>query len=297
MDKIKLDFKNVSFCIIRCVLCIVLLASCGKDVHKDESGIAVTLTNTTDPITDVTAWVFGTDNILIAQYEFSSSQEVASTVIKLPDGEYKVVAATNLKDAFSHSSTVGTTTLENLLLTINAPSSSPAHSHYGAGAAKMEQGRINRAEITLSRSMAEMEFTVNSVPSEVVSAELQVLNSSKGYYPAIQLLHRDVAAVDFGTTTPQSGKVIFKNRRLMPVVAMPTRADEDIKTSLQMIFVYENGGRLTFDVETPMLQNGGVYTPIIEYSVLRPGIVVEINDINGWIELPAIEGEILNPNR
>lgn len=83
----------------------------------------------------------------------------------------------------------------------------------------------------------------------------------------------------------------------MPVVAMPTRADEDIKTSLQMIFVYENGGRLTFDVETPMLQNGGVYTPIIEYSVLRPGIVVEINDINGWIELPAIEGEILNPNR
>ena len=276
---------------------ILFFTSCCKDSDSDcKKKIIVTLVSTEDPITDVTLWTFGADNTLKQIYEFTSLQDASITITHLPVGEYQIVAVTNTNDAFTHNSVIGTTTLSELLLTINNPSLSVAHSHYGATTVTMEQGRVSKAQIALRRTMAEMQFTIKDIPSEVVSAQLYVLNSSIGYYPGASRLHSDVATVDLGHITPQSGLLQFDNKRLMPTVSMPTKAAGDVKTILKLILHYDNGGELPFHVETPALQNGGVYTPVITYSQLRPGITTEINTINGWVELPPINGEILNPN-
>lgn len=282
--------------LIYLLIALISLASCTDDAHQSEQGLAVTLQQSGDAIHDVALWAFDAQGILAAEFYFETPQAVAKELISLADGSYTIVAASNIKKAFAHNAVVGKTQLNELLITINEASSSPIHSHYGVSQAILTAGIVTRVNLSLNRSMAQLQFTISNVPVEVVSARLQVLNSSIGYYPAINRLHPQSQAVDLGSIGVENGALTFADMNLMPVVPLNTRAeDTNLSTLMWLTLTYANGGVLSFALEAPALQNGGVYTPNINYSVLRPGAITLISSINGWIEQEAIHGEILNP--
>lgn len=277
------------------MLPILLFTSCDKSAHHEEEGIVISLTNTTDLIEDITIWAFGSDNLLKYHYDFSTAQEMALTPLKLAVDKYTIVASTNLTHGFSHNTEIGIS-LENLLISIDDASSSPQHVHFGTATATMNKESITSAKIGLSRTLAELQLTIRDVPSEVVSAQLRVLNSTKAYYPGTSILASDREVVDYGEEIPNENMLLFNNKRIMPVIATPTRGDDKVTTHIELLFKYNNGGEISFELEAPAIQNGGVYSPEIPYSILRPGNIILINEINGWIGMTPIEGEILNPN-
>lgn len=277
------------------VMCFVL-TSCSKDQHDNEQGLAVAFEiSDSDPLDAVTIWVFSSDNILKEEYRYSSAREQAANYLPLPAGEYSVVAVTNMTDAFECNAVKGSTTLDGLFVELKAPSASPPHIHYTKATATVKATGITVVAMPLSRVLAELQFTIKNIPPEVVRVEAQIANTTKGFFPGVGKLSTETQTTDLGMVTPVGGVISFPKMQLMPVVEYVTRADE-LQTHVRFTFHYDNGGSITFTAQTPAMQNGGVYTPEIEYALFRPGVTLQINAINGWVELPAINGEILYPN-
>lgn len=276
----------------------LLLTSCDNGTHPDEMGLAVEMVIPgTDAVTDVNVWIYGSDGKLVTTKHYPSSDALASDLIHIPAGKYTVVTATNLVAPFAIGETA---TLSALYATLTQPSASPAHAHFGAQGVDVKAGCITRATVKMSRVLAELQFTVEGVPSDVVSASVEVLNTAVGFFPGTAKLSSDWTAATIGTDiTPKNGNIDFPLTRLMPVVAMTTgrATDATESTLIRFTFHYNNGGTVVFETLTPIMVNGGIYTPKVEYSIFRPGIVVAITTINGWIELPPITGEILNPDK
>lgn len=280
-----------------CVLFAAGINSCSNDDLDTETGLVVALSILQqDAVNDITIWAFDAQGVLRQQYDYPTAKEAAATLIHIPEGKYTLVGATNLKESFTHNATAEITRIEELLITIRNASSSPAHAHYGVVTADVKATGITRATLSLNRCMAELSITIVNVPTEVVSAKLEVLNSSKGFYPAVSKLHPESAMVDLGEVRASDKKMKFPLKRLMPTVAAISRTESEPKAQLRLVVNYSDGNSLTFELETPAIQNGGEYTPQIEYSILRTGVVINITTINGWVELPPIYGEILKPD-
>lgn len=277
------------------ILALLLLTGCHQHDHKN-SGIAVALqSKVNDPINDIAIWAFNDQQKLAEEFYFKSPCELASTPLNLSPGSYNLVTVTNMGDAFAHNAQKEVSTLNDLLVIINDASSSPSHVHYGQNTVQVNNETCQRAIIDLNRAMAEMTFSISNVPSEVIGVEMWVVNSAKGGYPGIERLTAETERVSFGLTKPEQGKVQFATKQLMPTVAQ-SNVKSSPKAKLEFTMSYDNGVLLTFQAQTPSLNSGGIYAPDIEYSLFRPGITIEIDEINGWIELPPIDGDILYPN-
>lgn len=278
------------------VLALLSFTACHSDDFNADLGVAVALQiKVNDPVNDVAIWAFNDQQKLAEEFYFESPDELASTRLKLSAGNYTLVAITNMGDAFAHNAQKEVSTLDDLLVVINDPSSSPAHLHYGQNAIQVENESCQRSTIMLNRAMTEMTFSISNVPSEVTGVEMWVVNSAKGGYPGIEKLTTETERVSFGLMKPEQGKVQFTTKQLMPTVSsVNTRSSS--KANLEFTMNYDNGVSLTFQAQTPALNSGGIYAPVITYSLFRPGITIEIDEINGWIELPPIQDDILYPN-
>ena len=278
---------------------LVTMAGCRKNDGDPERGAVLTLTELkNDPVSDIRLWVYDNNGKLVNEYSYRSYTELADALLPLPAGEYTFVVATNIVEPFKvQKSTTATTDLENLYIKLNDASSSPAHAHYGVEKATIAADDVTRVPLRLNRVMAEMGFMIKNIPAEVVKATLQITNVAEGFYPGIGKLSAQTAVASLGEQTSQGGTLTFPAKRIMPVVTPAVRSGEtELKTLLQLTVTYTTGATLTFDLEAPATQNGGSYTPEIEYSILRQGITIEVDAINGWVELLPVNGEILNPN-
>lgn len=273
------------------------LSSCDKEVHNGERGLVIELSNPNkDAVTDLRVWLYDKQGKQVDDLHYTSYSDVAKSLLDYPAGDYTVVVATNIMEPFRvEKLSTEATDLENLFVKLTDPLASPAHAHYGTQKVTVKTTGTTLVAITLGRALAEMSLTLKNVPDEVLYATAVVTNCADGFYPGLGKLSANTTAVIMGEkTAPRNGVLTFPLMKLMPIIAPTTRADE-LKTFITLSIHYSNGGTLTFNIEAPVLQNGGSYTPEVEYSILRPGITIEINDINGWVGLPPITDEILNP--
>lgn len=276
----------------------VTIAGCNKESHDTECGAVPALTEQkNDAVNDIHLWVYDHNGKEMSQHSYSSYTEVAATLLPLPAGEYTFVVATNLTEPFKvQKGTAAATDLENLYVKLNGPSASPAHAHYAVQHTTVSAEGITRVPLAMNRVMTEMGFTIKNVPAEVVKATLQITNAAEGFYPGIRKLSPQTALVSLGEQYPADGVLSFPMKQIMPVIMPMNRSGEATpKTLLQLTLTYITGDTHIFDLEAPATQNGNTYMPEIEYSILRLGVTIEINAINGWVELPPISGEVLNP--
>lgn len=277
------------------------LTSCDKDAHEGENGLAVSLSMPNkDAVNDIRLWVYQSDGAPIDEYHYATASELSSTLLPLPAGDYVLISATNLVTPFSTNMAIGNGVrpYEGLTFRLDDASASPAHAHYGAQAVKVGGDGITHAEVAMSRILAELQFTVKGVPANVVKAEAKVVNTAKAFLPYSGQLIPYTDMADLGSTVPENGVISFPLKRLMPVVNEQARAGggESTKTLLQFTFYYADGSTVTCRAEAPAMENGGTYTPEVVFDIFRPGIIVTITEINGWIKGETTEGEILNPN-
>lgn len=280
--------------------CITILAltSCSKDSHEEKQGLAVSFTMPNDDaIDDIHLWIFNSNDVLEDEYSFKSAAAMASKLLPLAAGKHMIVAGINLTAPFSYSTTIGSTKIDELLVLLTDAKASPSHAHYGIQTVNVKDNGITQVEVNMTRVLAELQFSIHNVPAEVVSVEAEVLNCAKGFYPGTGKLTEETAQVDMGKQTPASGDVNFPLLRVMPVVTPVTgRAVEEAKTQIRFIFTFNDGKSTTVEVVAPIMQNGGSYTPEVEYETLQQDLIVDITGINGWGENPPIGGEILNSN-
>ena len=277
------------------LVCIAafLLASCHKDNHEDQQGLTVSLTIPgNDAVSDVHLWVFDSGKVLRYEYSFKSTAAMAGQLLPLPIGEYTIVAGTNLTAPFSYETIIGTTRMDELLIVLTDAKASPAHAHYGVQAVSLTDNTLTQAVVKMNRALAELQFSIRNVPAEVVSVEAEVLNCAKGFYPATGRFTEETAQVDMGKQTPMNGDVTFPLLRVMPVVEpTPMRAAKETKTHIRFIFTFSDGKSTEVEVIAPVMQNGGSYSPEVEYETLKDKVTVDITSIPDWVDDSMGSGE------
>lgn len=275
-----------------CLVCITILTltSCSKDSHEEKQGLAVSFTMPNDDaINDIHLWLFNSNNVLEVEYSFKSAAAIASKLLPLATGEHTVVAGINLTDPFSYSTTIGTTKMDELLVLLTDAKASPTHAHYGVQSIVIADNAVTQADIKMTRVLAELQFSIKNMPTEVVSVEAEVLNCAKGFYLATGKLTAETAQVDMGKQAPVNGDVNFPLLRVMPVVE-PTevRAAVEIKTHIHFIFTFSDGKSKEVEVIAPIMQNGGSYAPEVKYDTLKDKVTVDITSIQDWVNGPSM---------
>jgi len=284
------------------LVALAIFSSCDKNVH-DEAGVAVALEiPLTDKAGGIDIRVFNSKDTFTYIYKFATLQELSSSLLPLPPGEYTLVATVGTEDHFTTTETIDTTTLEELLSVMKVPKSSPSHAHYGIATKVLSVREAStNAIIKASRIFADLEISIIGLDDNIVKVEVIIHNIAKGFYPAVQKLTPECCSVHLGERVPTADSVNFPPHRLMPVVEMGEidyKADSEIKTVSEFIFHYkgENGEttKISFDATLPQMKSEGIYKPVIDFSVFREGITVDIS-INGWGDGSENEGEILDP--
>lgn len=294
--------RNSILYIIVCA--IAVFSSCDRNVHSDEHGVVVVLEMPTDDKAEgIDIRVFNSNSILTYIYNFATIEDVNSTLLPLPAGEYTLVTTVSTADHFAITEQIGKTTIDDLLFTMKVPDSSPTHAHYGVTEVTSVNEVYTNATIKANRIFSELEITLTGLDDDIVKVEIIIHNTAKGFYPAIQRLTQEYSSVYLGELVPTDNSVQFPLFRLMPVVAMSVRskADAEIKTVSEFIFhtKTETGEivEVSVDASLPEMENGGSYTAKVDFEVFRPGVEINITDINGWDDGSENNGEILNPKQ
>lgn len=293
--------KKKLLCMVLCVMTVMGFTACNND-DGDGRGLSVSMNLPEgDAAGDTRLWIYRSDGDLLEEYHYESFNLLAQQRYDLPTGEYVLIAANNLTEPFTATKSDaanGVKPYEALLFSLNDASASPAHAHYGVQKVSVNAGTLESTEVKMNRILAELQFTIKGVPSDVIRVEAKITNVAKSFLPYSGELLPLTDVADLGSETPQNGVISFSMKRVMPVVApAKSRADAEVKTQLQFTFHYIDNSTIEFTATAPIIENGGSYIPEVDYGIFRPGLEVTITDINGWIKGETSEGELLNPDR
>ena len=273
-----------------------LFTSCDKNVHKNEQGVVVTLKMPSNDTTkDIEIRVFNNDGILTNHYDFASARELGSTILPLVSGDYTIVATSNVSAHFTHSQQIGKTTLAELLLTMNEPYIAQSHSHYGVAEVRVVGETYTNVTVDANRIFAEVAVTMTNLDEDVIAVEMVVKNSAKGLYPAIHKLTNEYNSIHLGKVVAEGSSAKFHLLTVMPSVSMLPKSRAKSTTLAEFVFHYKNGDKVTMEATLPNMENGGTYTPELDFEIFREDVIINITEIIGWGDGEEHDGEILNP--
>ena len=286
--------NNIFLYIVICGLS--LLTACDKDDYKDEQGVVIELNMPSEDQTeDIDVRVFGSDGILANHYDFASGEELGSRLLPLSSGDYTIVATSNTNAHFSHSQQIGKTTLAELLLTMNEPYSAQSHSHYGVAEVAVVGERYTNVTVDANRIFAEVAVSMKNLHEDIVAVEMIIKNSAKGLYPAVHKLTNEYNSTHLGKISAEGNRVKFPVLTIMPSVSMLPKSRATSTTLTEFVFHYKNGDKVAMEATLPIMENGGTYTPELDFKIFKKDIIINITDIIGWGDGEDHEGEILNP--
>ena len=173
LEKMKAKRRfNIWLWVLLCVPC--LLASCDHDVHDGEGdgGLSVLLTWADEAdqgteVKDVKLWIFNADDgSLVEEKHYGSAQEVASQRFALPQGAYRILAATNLTEPFTiGEATRATLNMNQLMFGLSNPSASPDHGYYGVTDIVIEKSNVSYViKDAMHRMLAELTIIIEGAP-------------------------------------------------------------------------------------------------------------------------------------
>lgn len=286
-------------------VCLVV-ASCDKDVHNDETpgGLIVGLTwqDTDDANTHIDQlrlWIFDADNgTLVKESTFDDPMQLAYTRYRLDKGKYKVVVSANLLEPFALAGGDGTTlNYSDMLIELTQPSSSPKHAFWGVADVDIKDVNItNIAIVALGRVMAEVSITIDGVPEGAV-LNGKVLNATNGIYPChtneaqgYGVPTSGVVAVDLPSTQAQATTLATEVFRLMPTVSGQST------TRMSLTLSTPNGVVRQYSIKAPRMNIAGKYQIKLNYSEMQPYMYLAPVTISNWLEGWVYTGEVFDPD-
>lgn len=283
---------NIWLWVLLCVPC--LLASCEHNVHdgEDEGGLSVSLTWADEAdqgteVKDVKLWIFNADDgSLVEEKHYSSAKEVASQRFVLPEGSYRILAATNLTEPFTiGEQTMALTNWNNIQIGLTNPKDVNHNAYFGVSDVRIDNKEGNYVVQNPVKSvLAELTIIIENVPkgTEMSGKALDAAwclfptqKNSDGDYglPSIKPTEVEMPTILATESTLQSEVI-----RLMPTIQGSPASHVYLRLLLP------NGTLQEYDITTPAMKVGGKYELRLNYNQMQPKMNLEAT-INGWTNL------------
>ena len=214
-----------------------------------------------------------------------------------------------------------TTALPDTRVSLAEPSSSPAQAWYAMTHATVKEDEITVAEFRLQRLLSEISVIVSNVPTgaaitasveRVASDVLLTHRDGQGRYGVadredfltvtLGALTADATVPDgspVGTaasTVSDGSTVGTATLRHDDHTLMPTAGGQP-RCYLTLAVTTPEGTRLSYLADAPRMECGKAYVVELDYTKLRPYMLLSAFTINDWTEGWTISGEIINPDK
>lgn len=269
---------------------------------------------TTTTIDDIRFTVSGTGGTTVAN-RFNNTEAAADWLQQLPVGEYDLLVTADMDEAHGYvlenvgADTRSTTradeefhtALPDTRVSLAEPSSSPAQAWYAVTHATVKEDEITVAEFRLQRLLSELSVIVSNVPTgaaitasveRVASDVLLTHRDGQGRYGVAD--REDYMTVSLGALAadPADAATLRHDDHTL----MPTAGGQE-RCYLTLNVTTPEGTRLTYLADAPRMECGKVYVVELDYTKLRPYMLLTAFTINDWTEGWTISGEIINPDK
>ena len=267
---------------------------------------------TTTTINDIRFTVSGTGGTTVAN-RFNNTESAADWLQQLPVGEYDLLVTADMDEAHGYLlQNVGTdtrsmtradeafhTALPDTRVSLAEPSSSPAQSWYAVTHATVKEDEIAVAEFHLQRLLSEISVIVSNVPTgaaitasvECVARDVLLTHrDGQGRYGVAD--REDYITVSLGALAADpadAATLRHDDHTLMPTAGGQPRC------YLSLAVTTPDGTPLTYLADAPRMECGRTYVVELDYTKLRPYMLLEAFTINDWTDGWAITGEITDP--
>ena len=283
---------NIWLWVLLCVPC--LLASCDHDVHggEDDGGLSVSLTWADEAdqgteVKDVKLWIFNADDgSLVEEKHYSSAKEVASQRFVLPEGSYRILAATNLTEPFTiGEQTRALTNWNNIQIGLTNPKDVNHNAYFGVADVRIDNKEGNYVvQNPIKSVLAELTIIIENVPkgTEMSGKALDAAwclfptqKNSDGDYglPSIKPTEVELPTL-LATESTLKSEVI----RLMPTIQGSPASHVYLRLLLP------NGTLQEYDITAPKMNVGGKYELRFKYEEMQPKMNLQTG-INNWNDL------------
>ena len=242
----------------------------------------------------VDVWIFNSEGTMQEHNEYADAAGASSGLTLLPNGKYTIIVTSGLGNAFS---TIGTG-LNDLMIKMTDPSSSPEQVYYGETEVSMNGKSISQEMIDMQPMLATLTINVTGVPvGAVLNTEVHCV--AEGFYPgrlaADGKTHgvpsSDSTIVNMPAATAGADSLITSG----PIMLMPTSIDYETMR-FHFTLTLANGQKTEIDADAPRMDAGGTYVINMTYSQLMPYIHFHYVTLDEWTEGEVIsegEGEAL----
>ena len=263
-------------------------------------------------IDDIRFTISGANGTTVA-HNFTDTESAADWLQQLPVGDYDVLVTVDMDEAHGYvlenAATRATTradeafhtALPDTRVSLAEPSSSPAQAWYAVTHATVREDEITVAEFHLQRLLSELSVIVHNVPTgaaitasveRVASDVLLTHRDGQGRYGVAD--REDFLTVSLGALAADpadAATLRHDDHTLMPTASGQSRC------YLTLSVTTPDGTRLTYLADAPRMECGRTYVVELDYTKLRPYMLLEAFTINDWTEGWTISGEIINPDR
>jgi len=271
------------------------------------------------PIDDIRFTFSGTGGTTVTQ-RFDDTGTAADWLQQLPVGDYDVLVTVDMDEqhgyVLENAATRGTTradeatvptALPDTRVSLADPSSSPRQSWYAVTHATVKEDEITVAEFHLQRLLSEISVIVSNVPTgaaitasveRVARDVLLTHRDGQGRYGVAD--REDFLTVSLGAlaaaTMPDGSPSGSLTLRRDDHTLMPTAGGQP-RCYLTLSVTTPEGTRLTYLADAPRMECGRAYVVELDYTKLRPYMLLSAFTINDWTEGWTISGEIINPDK
>ena len=270
---------------------------------------------TTTTIDDIRFTVSGTGGTTVA-HNFTDTESAAEWLQQLPVGDYDLLVTVDMDEAHGYLlQNVGTdtrsttradeatvtTALPDTRVSLSQPSSSPRQSWYAVTHATVREDEITVAEFHLQRLLSELSVIVSNVPTgaaitasveRVARDVLLTHRDGQGRYGVAD--REDYMTVSLGALAadPADAATLRHDDHTL----MPTAGGQE-RCYLTLSVTTPDGTLLTYMADAPRMECGKAYVVELDYTKLRPYMLLTAFTINDWTEGWTISGEIINPDK
>lgn len=263
-------------------------------------------------IDDIRFTVSGTNGTTVT-HNFIDTESAADWLQQLPVGDYDLLVTVDMDEAHGYLlQNVGTdtrsttradeefhTALPDTRVSLAEPSSSPRQSWYAVTHATVKEDEITVAEFHLQRLLSELSVIVHNVPTgaaitasveRVAHDVLLTHRDGQGRYGVAD--REDFLTVSLGALAADpadAATLRHDDHTLMPTAGGQPRC------YLSLSVTTPEGTRLSYLADAPRMECGKAYVVELDYSKLRPYMLLEAFTINDWTEGWTISGEITGP--
>lgn len=268
---------------------------------------------TTTTIDDIRFTVSGTGGTTVAN-RFNNTEAAADWLQQLPVGNYDVLVTADMDEAHGYvlenAATRGTTRADEATVTtalpdtrvsLAEPSSSPAQAWYAVTHATVKADEVTVAEFHLQRLLSEISVIVSNVPTgaaitasveRVAHDVLLTHRDGQGRYGVAD--REDYMTVSLGALAadPADAATLRHDDHTL----MPTAGGQE-RCYLSLSVTTPEGTLLTYLADAPRMECGKTYVVELDYTKLRPYMLLSAFTINDWTDGWTISGEIINPDK